>query len=704
MISASLKSHRIRQSVKISYLRKASLKFYVLGVVLIIKASASLFAQGLPAQDFSHDYFPIQAVGEVPFDFINHWYAFDDFHDQEKSIENYQINQYYSTRSLVNSGKFSFGDPITNYLEGIKNELLKNDQELADTIRIYLYRGASPGLGFMMSTGMIGISNGLIASLGSKAELAFVIAHEIAHFKLSHAWESYSQGKLNEDDLDKVELIENQLIRSKKQEGEADSLGLIIFKNAGYETPAAIDCLKHLYETYHPFGRCDVDADLFQLENEFKLPQFYLREKVDPIATDYSYQDRRHTHPNIEKRISLIEAMDKNAASSPSSASADAEFNAIQELCKMETVHWQVLERDYLNAFYNSNCLLQKYPQNRFLRKSNIRAVYGMVVLKVANRRINDLLVDPKRIPGPVQELHHLLRNFNTPQLVALSRTKVLDYLQQFPEDQEVHEILQNINRILQEDPSMRDIYATLLKPKPDLNPILDSSLTERQKHIKLKYQLADFYLYLLADLSDSASISNFIKPYKGIKDSLDLVNQLKEDPYNFNLITKVPDKVVMISPNIFPYARELWLMDFQTVRQIEVDVKDRLGEYRAANAAKLDMLYRLEWERTSVADYNRMSAVKALVQEAEDFNHFGYSTARSHQKYLFKEGPLEYLTLSDALYNIDGSDWYRFRLFNMKTGAMLYQREDKKGSEISDREIANGIMDDLQEIGLLER
>jgi hypothetical protein len=146
-----------------------------------------------------------------------------------------------------------------------------------------------------------------------------------------------------------------------------------------------------------------------------------------------------------------------------------------------------------------------------------------------------------------------------------------------------------------------------------------------------------------------------------------------------------------------------LWLMDFQTVRQIEVDVKDRLGEYRATNAAKLDILYRLEWERTSVADYNRMSAVKALVQEAEDFNHFGYSTARSHQKYLFKEGPLEYLTLSDALYNIDGSDWYRFRLFNMKTGAMLYQREDKKGSEISDREIANGIMDDLQEIGLLE-
>jgi hypothetical protein len=133
------------------------------------------------------------------------------------------------------------------------------------------------------------------------------------------------------------------------------------------------------------------------------------------------------------------------------------------------------------------------------------------------------------------------------------------------------------------------------------------------------------------------------------------------------------------------------------------VNFKDRFGEYRAKNASKLEMLYRLEWDKNSVADYNRMSAINALVQEAEDYGQFGFPTARSLQKYLLPRKPLHYLALADALYNIDGSDWYRFRLFDIKTGAILFNREDKEGSEITDREIAQGIIDDLEEIGLID-
>jgi len=294
-----------------------------------------------------------------------------------------------------------------------------------------------------------------------------------------------------------------------------------------------------------------------------------------------------------------------------------------------------------------------------------------------------------------------LLRNFNTAQLVALSRRKILDYLALFPKDTEAREMLSGSNLILQENSNMGDVYTTLLEPKPDLNPILDSSLTERQKHIKLKYQLADFYLYLLDDLRDSAKIKNFIATNQAIEDSLSKAKLLISNPTYFNLVKRAPQQIVMVSPNIFPYARELWLMDFQTVRQIEVDFKDRFGEHRIENASKLEMIYRLEWDENSVAEYNRMSAINALVQEAEDYGQFGFSTARSLQKYLLPRKPLHYLALADALYNIDGTDWYRFRLFDMKTGALLFNREDKEGSEITDREITQGIIDDLEEIGL---
>jgi Zn-dependent protease with chaperone function len=703
MISAYLNTRKASRSWE--YLLSLLKSAFALPLIFLFTlfSSPSLKAQSSAGHDFSEDYTPIQAKGIIPFDFINHWYAFDDAHDEERFIENYEINQYYASRYLVNSGKFSFGDQVTVYLEGIKNEILKEDSVLAKEIRIYLYRGASSGLGFMMSNGMIGISNGIVANLHSRADLAFVIAHEIAHYKLKHAWESYTKTKLPEDDLDRIDIIEEQLIRDKGQEKEADSLGLILFKKAGYQASEAKECLKHLYETYHPFGRCDLDQDLFNFENGFQLPDFYLRTEVDPISTDYSYQDRRHSHPNIKKRIRLIEEMDKTSLMPEEELIFDPEFKDIQELCRLETVHWQVLEGDYLNAFYNSNCLLETYPKNRFLLKANVRASYGLAVLKVANRKINDLLVDPSRMPGPVQGLHHLLRNFNTAQLVALSRRKIVDYIALFPEDTEAAEMLSSINVILQENSNISDVYATLLKPKPDLNPILDSSLTKRQKHLKLKYQLADFYLYVLDDLRDSAKIKNFIATNQAIKDSLAKTKQLILDPTYYSLVKKAPKQIVMVSPNIFPYAKELWLLDFQTVRQIEVNFKDRFGEYRAKNASKLEMLYRLEWDKNSVADYNRMSAINALVQEAEDYGQFGFPTARSLQKYLLPRKPLHYLALADALYNIDGSDWYRFRLFDIKTGAILFNREDKEGSEITDREIAQGIIDDLEEIGLID-
>lgn len=74
-------------------------------------------------------------------------------------------------------------------------------------------------------TGQILISQGLILSLTTEAELAFILAHELSHIKLQHFEKS----------------------QSAEVETEADNLALISIYRAGYNIKASINALSLPY-------------------------------------------------------------------------------------------------------------------------------------------------------------------------------------------------------------------------------------------------------------------------------------------------------------------------------------------------------------------------------------------------------------------------------------------------------------------------
>jgi len=115
---------------------------------------------------------------------------------------------------------------IDDYLEYLRSRLsstLNGNQ----TFSLILLDTHTP-LALSSSSGLTAFSKGLVLSLHSEAELAFVLAHELAHHDLSHFDRS---------------IGEHSPSARQKMEFEADSHALRIMSSAGYNPESAREVL-----------------------------------------------------------------------------------------------------------------------------------------------------------------------------------------------------------------------------------------------------------------------------------------------------------------------------------------------------------------------------------------------------------------------------------------------------------------------------
>lgn len=140
---------------------------------------------------------------------------------------------------------------------------------------------------YAIAGGKVYINTGLLDFIKSKDELAFVIAHEIAHNELKHCIKriQYSANASKIDPtLGAVVQIAYDTYRlpfNKYEEYEADSLGVLLMQKAGYSKQGAIDFFTKLVD----------------------LEKKYQADKRDPV------NDFISTHPDAQKRKEKIENM-----------------------------------------------------------------------------------------------------------------------------------------------------------------------------------------------------------------------------------------------------------------------------------------------------------------------------------------------------------------------------------------------------------
>ena len=198
-------------------------------------------------------------------------------------------------------GAYSSGN-LNAYVESVTAKLAKDAASGPNGYHVTLLNSPSINA-FSLPGGYIYVTRGLLALANSEAELAAVIAHEMAHIDSRHALQREQQvasasvvGKVISDvsggsdsSTEALSYAKKQIAQfSRQQELEADAIGIRIMAKAGYDPRAAVTFLT-------------------SLERQTALHSRMMNRNYDPNRVELTA-----THPTTPERISAAKR-DANA-------------------------------------------------------------------------------------------------------------------------------------------------------------------------------------------------------------------------------------------------------------------------------------------------------------------------------------------------------------------------------------------------------
>lgn len=175
-------------------------------------------------------------------------------------VENYAQQFAYSKFNHTFYHKIYYSQPLLeDYIRSILKRLLPKKEEITE-LEIYITKSTKFNA-FTISDGSIFVNIAALAKMSTEAELAFLLAHEYAHYALEHGILSYKKKYVKEDKKKRKERkkqekksrkerrknpglsdIDKYYSFSQKNEMASDSLALVLGTAAGYDA-RAIDLL-----------------------------------------------------------------------------------------------------------------------------------------------------------------------------------------------------------------------------------------------------------------------------------------------------------------------------------------------------------------------------------------------------------------------------------------------------------------------------
>lgn len=158
------------------------------------------------------------------------------------ATSNYRQGVLHSKQLVAQYGQLEnpFVRDYFGYLTGRLLDALRRHKPQADGFQVVLLATDQP-MGFSAGGGFILVSRGLLLSLSSEAELAFIVGHEVAHQQLGHL-----------DDLSSVDEL------GPGAELAADRFAVSLMALAGYDPRLALQALRNAYgvkSSWGHFGR-----------------------------------------------------------------------------------------------------------------------------------------------------------------------------------------------------------------------------------------------------------------------------------------------------------------------------------------------------------------------------------------------------------------------------------------------------------------
>ncbi|XOV68912.1 MAG: M48 family metallopeptidase [Fluviicola sp.] len=454
---------------------------------------------------------------------------FDDMSSGEK--ETFYTGTNYTVDALMHSGSVIYGDPITEYVQDVAKKVLVKDKKLFRELRFYTIKSNATNA-FSTDQGIVFVTTGLLAQITSEAQLAYVLAHEIAHYKKDHVLSSYSYQREN-----RSASIEQMSVHSKDNEFEADELGLEIYASAGYSKDEIIPTFDVLLYSYLPFDEVQVPNGYFQDFDTLHVPDYLFPTEPYEIKAVDDEDDSRSSHPNIKSRKERVDTEIKKIKNWQSDVFklGEERFKEIREIARFEVVRINVHEAEYADALYAIFLLEENYPESMFLQRMKAQAWQGILQYRLDNSIFS--VVDRKsELEGASAKVHHFIKEMTKSQLITMCVRQVATAHQKFPEDEEISAIydlmirtVANTDRFEIAEYSnvcLRTAYVSSVSSQMNDS---DTTNTESESEELSKYDRikgknspdeietpdsSDFHIYLIPDLVNNEDFMNRYDEY----------------------------------------------------------------------------------------------------------------------------------------------------------------------------------------------
>lgn len=402
---------------------------------------------------------PLEPNGKIPNFFCNPSHVLVDHEIAKRNSAGDPVDtkeeafmremSYFAQQKMI-SGLVLFNDSLSSYVSKVGAIILKDDTATLHQLHFYVYKSPDPNA-FTSATGNILITVGLLAQLDNEAQLAFILAHEITHFRQHHMLKGYLNRedlKQHSDDTPSYLLLSSYYSYNQEQELEADQMGFELYKKSDYSTKEALRSFDVLEYSDLPFDDVPFDTTFFN-KNFMTIPVGYFLKDVDPIYSDDNYEDRNSTHPNVRKRrMALMTEVDTvtNGGTHLFLVSKD-EFLRVREASRYEICRLHLIDRNYPCAIYSSYMMLKRHPNDIYLQKIIGRCLYELAAYNqvtysagsynpflmydffggyggrysALNRTGYYRIPDFKDYPGQQQQLFHLFHEIDPDELTVLA-------------------------------------------------------------------------------------------------------------------------------------------------------------------------------------------------------------------------------------------------------------------------------------------
>lgn len=385
--------------------------------------------------DFNN-YRTLLANGKIPSDFTTTpEKKFETLLNKNKEIysttdkKKFLLTSTKAVDELLHSGLVIYGDDISKYVEDVAHKVLSKDPELKKELRFYVLKSNVTNA-LSTNQGIIFVTTGLIAELTSEAQLAYILAHEIAHYKENHALKSYEWSS-NQRGQSIIEMS----TFSKENEFAADKMAVEMYKNAGYDPDEILGVFDVLMYSYLPFDEIPMDKQYIGGDKIY-FPEGVWGKKTYPITAEENYDDSKSTHPNIKKRK---EEAEKTASSLSNWGDAvnylgKEKFEYIRNIARFESVRIDVSENNYTNAIYSIFLLEKEFPTSNFLAEMKALSWLG-IYQYTANSKKSSILPKARLMEGEIALFQDYIKNCNKDAITVLAIRNMYDLSKAYPEN-----------------------------------------------------------------------------------------------------------------------------------------------------------------------------------------------------------------------------------------------------------------------------